>query len=159
MKQTSKVLPFNQKNARLFANSLYQEKNGLVICKMLCDETLKNKEKLHCALGEAYTWFINSVLNVSELEKQARKINNQKPNCKDDSDDEYYMPQISVSITDIVINKLVSVSGLLSIIKQEQLKENLDELTNVNDIASSYSERSESVQEYWRKNIVPLLKK
>src|SRR5271170_1802654 len=59
----STVLPFNKKNATTFGQAIFNEgKDGIVSFTRLCNGSLEdkdNKRTVHCAIGEAYSRFVN----------------------------------------------------------------------------------------------------
>lgn len=129
-------VPFNKKNVLALADKIHSDKNGTVTFLKLCDNTLKNgkdgNRTLHCALGEAYWQFVNHDM---------RKVS-------EEYDDHL----------EIALSALTNVANLNKGIDKSALKSKLNHIMSINDSADDFYTRSEDVANFFRKEIVPLLK-
>ena len=170
------VPKLNKRNAEGFADFIFSEQRGVISCVKLCQDTLQNSDRVHCAIGEAYATFVNPSLK-SVL-------------SKDDLVNEYvskYIPNTSDGSTGAAIDALVDVANVKDKTPEgkKQLAKALFTCVSVNDTrpkATSYPsptnfappitdlsaealaktvkylDRASKVAEAWRTNVVPLLK-
>ena len=154
LKKTSRV-SFNKKNAIEFGKQLYNESNKQITYMKLACEILEDNE-LHCAIGEAYCYFVNPKLN--DVFKIADKIIWGKNN------EPYNNPyQISCGdpATVIALNKLVEIAQLKNKSLTFELATALEKVIHINDDkeGDATSDLAFTVAMAWSDYVVPLLNK
>lgn len=171
-----KMLPFNKANVKLFADNIFSDKQGRVTFLKLCNGELSNGKDggrtLHCSLGEAYftfvdphvAKFVNNVLrkhgeDLSENHSFKSEKNRFNPKYSDTGSISNHIPTLAV------VDALVDVAQLRN--KSESAKKLLAQALlatmDSNDNACGVNvedelQRSKSVAEVWRDEVLPLLK-
>jgi len=180
-------LSFNRANAKAFAENIYSDRYGRVSFLKLCNGDLSNGKDggrtLHCALGEAYFTFVDTSVakfvnglikkfgedmddNHAAFEEEADggdkpTVDRFTSKYSDDTpgDTTSHIPTLAV------VDALVDVAQLRNqkLETKKKLAAALLHTMSVNDDTCSTDvsddlERSKSVAEVWREEVLPLLK-
>ena len=158
-------MDLNKKNALLFADHIFGDKDGKISYTKLCSGVLRDgkdgKKRLHCALGEAYVWFIKPEVERDYLKKISReRITKEEGKGGMDGDEGV---SSEGTLTNTVAKLIADSAKLKSENKYDELLRSLVDLASTNDDsegedAGDYFERARSVAENWTENVVPLLK-
>lgn len=145
------AIPFNKHYAKEFANFIYNDKGPFVQALKMCSGSLK-EGKEHCAIGEAYYWFVSHRLSRVMTEE-------------DKDTDAQYKSRYGIDqagSTAKAIDKLVSVANVkpgreedLASALSDCVQQNDDEEDNHDD---DFVVRARNVANIWTDEVVPLLK-
>lgn len=144
-KNLPKVVPFNRKNVKKLADTIFSDNNGIINCLKLCAGKLSNGKDdgrtLHCGIGEAYFNFVSSNMGKHNFDAQT---------------------------TGRAINALVKVAKLKNASGKNRMKlidalevivlSNDEDYSNNSHEPSLFMARSMRVAEMFRQKVAPLLK-